>query len=68
MSETCKTCRKEFNEGIWLSPKFGDEKVLLFCSGRCKKKYIKAKLRRIKVEYPKYYSKLIKIKKIKSLP
>jgi len=57
MSEICKTCRKKFNSGIWLSPQFKDEKVLLFCSDKCKNRYLKMKLRRIKVNYPKYHSK-----------
>jgi len=60
MGKICKTCRKEFNFGIWLSPQFKDEKVLLFCSDKCKKKYIKMKLEHIKVNYPKYYTKLKK--------
>ena len=60
MRETCKTCKKEFNSGIWLSPKFKDEKVLLFCSEKCKEKYFKMKLERIKVNYPEYYKKLKK--------
>lgn len=59
MGEICKTCRKEFDSGIWMSPQFKDEKVLLFCSDKCKKKYIKKKLERIKVEYPNYYKKLV---------
>jgi ribosomal protein L24E len=60
MTKKCKFCGKEVDSGIWISPQFKDEKVLLFCSDRCKNKYIKAKLKRIKIEYPKYYSKLIK--------
>lgn len=32
MTETCKTCKKEYVSGIWMSPQFVDEKVLLFCS------------------------------------
>lgn len=60
MGEICKTCRKEFNSGIWLSPQFKDEKVLLFCSDKCKNEYLKMKLERIKVNYPKYYDKLKK--------
>lgn len=63
MSETCKTCKKEFTFGIWLSPQSPDEKVLLFCSEVCKKKYIEMKLRRIKEEYPKYYDKVINLVK-----
>ena len=66
MSEPCKTCRKEFNSGIWLSSEFADEKVLLFCSKNCKKKYLKMKLRRIKTQYPKHYKK-IKEGKIESI-
>lgn len=63
MSETCKTCKKKFDSGIWLSPEFKEEKVLLFCSEKCKKKYLKMKLRRIKTEYPNYYEKLRKSSK-----
>ena len=60
MSDICKTCRKEFNSGIWVSPQFRDEKVLLFCSEKCKNKYLKMKLDRIKVSYSAYYNKLKK--------
>jgi ribosomal protein L24E len=63
MTETCKTCKKKVDSGIFMSPQFVDEKVLLFCSNECKEKYIKAKLERIKVEYPKYYDKIMKSKK-----
>jgi ribosomal protein L24E len=63
MTETCKTCRKEFDSGIWLAPQFADEKVLLFCSEECKIDYLKMKLRRIKTNYPNYYEKLKKSKK-----
>ena len=66
MSESCKTCLKEFESGIWLSSEFADEKVLLFCSEKCKKKYLKMKLRRIKTQYYSYYKK-IKEGKIKSI-
>ncbi len=60
MTEKCKTCKKEADCGIWMAPQFADEKVLLFCCEKCKKGYIKKKLRRIKVGYPKYYNKIIK--------
>src|SRR3989338_8197870 len=60
MTETCKTCRKKFDSGIWVDPQFRDEKVLLFCSEECKKEYLKKKLSRIKTEYPKYYDKIMK--------
>lgn len=60
MSETCKNCRKNFDSGIWMSPQFKDERFLLFCSDKCKKEYIKMKLKRIKINYPRYYKKLIK--------
>ena len=60
MSEICKTCRKEFDSGIWMSPQFKDERVLLFCSDKCKDEYLKMKLERIKVNYPKYYDKIMK--------
>ena len=63
MSEICKTCRKLFDSGIWISPQFIEEKVLLFCSDKCKKDYLKKKLNRIKIEYPKYYDKIIKSSK-----
>ena len=59
MTETCKTCKEQFDYGIWMSSQFADEKVLLFCSEKCKKEYIKQKLKRIKTEYPKYYDKLM---------
>ena len=58
MAETCKFCKKDLNSGIWLSPQFTDEKVLLFCSGKCKEEYLKKKLERIKVDYPNYYEKI----------
>ena len=60
MSEKCKTCHKEFESGIWMSPQFKDEKVLLFCSDKCKKKYVKMKLERIKVNYPGYYKMIMR--------
>jgi len=59
MSEKCKTCKEEFDSGIWLSPQFKDEKVLLFCSEKCREEYIKMKLRRLKWNYPKYYEKVM---------
>ncbi len=62
MSNKCKMCCKEFNSGIWLSPQFKDENVLLFCSDKCKEEYLKKKLERIKSGYPKYYDKLMKTK------
>ncbi|MEK6927474.1 MAG: hypothetical protein AABX11_03500 [Nanoarchaeota archaeon] len=61
MTETCKFCKKEFNSGIWLASQFADEKVLLFCSEKCKEDYLKKKLRRIKAEYPNYYEKIKKV-------
>jgi len=57
---SCKNCKNKFDSGIWISPQFKDEKVLLFCSNKCKSEYIQMKLRRIKEEYPKYYDKLAK--------
>ncbi len=66
MAETCKTCRKKFDSGIWLAPEFVDEKVLLFCSEKCKKRYLKERLNKIKIEYPRHYRK-IKEGKIKSI-
>jgi len=59
MSEKCKACHKEFDSGIWISPQFKDERALLFCSDKCKKRYIKMKLERIKWNYPDYYKKLM---------
>jgi ribosomal protein L24E len=59
MSEICKTCREEFNSGIWVSPQLRDERLLLFCSNKCKERYIKMKLKRIKINYPNYYNKII---------
>lgn len=58
MNEKCKTCKKEINSGIWLSPQFSDEMILLFCSEKCKKDYIKAKLKHIKDGYPEFYEKV----------
>jgi len=46
-----------------MASQFQDEKVLLFCSDKCKDDYIKMKLERIKVNYPQYYNKLIKLGK-----
>lgn len=65
MTEICKTCHKEFDSGIWISPQFKDERVLLFCSDKCKKGYIEKKLNKIKVEYPKYYDKIMNSSKEK---
>jgi ribosomal protein L24E len=62
IKEICKVCKRSFNSGIWLAPQFSDEKVLLFCSKKCKKQYLKAKLERIKSGYPNYYNKLRKSK------
>jgi len=59
MAEKCKTCHKEFNSGIWISPQFADERVLLFCSETCKKEYKRKKLQHIKSSYPGYYKKLV---------
>ena len=67
MTERCKTCRKDFDSGIWMSPQFKDKRILLFCSEKCKNEYIDMKLRRIKVNYPSYYKK-IKDGKINSIP
>jgi len=64
--EICKTCRKKFNSGIWLDPEFVDENVLLFCSEKCKEKYLKMKLDRIRTQYPRHY-KRIKEGKVKSI-
>jgi len=60
--EKCRFCEKEIEDGIWMSPQFKDEKVLLFCSEKCKKEYLNMKLNRIKIEYPKYYDKLLRSK------
>ena len=67
MGEKCKTCNRIFNSGIWLSPQFKDKRVLLFCSDKCKSKYIKMKLNRIKCNYPKYYKKLMESLKNKNI-
>ncbi|MFH1276732.1 MAG: hypothetical protein ABIH82_06490 [Candidatus Woesearchaeota archaeon] len=63
MSETCKTCKEQFDSGVWKAPQFNNEKVLLFCTEKCRNKYLNMKLERIKVEYPGYYQKLLKKKK-----
>lgn len=60
MSELCKNCKERFNSGIWMSPQFLDEKVLLFCSEKCKREYLRRKLERIKGKYPKFYEKIIR--------
>mgnify|MGYP001577977874 CR=1 FL=1 len=62
MNEKFKTCKKEISSGIWISPQFVDEKVLLFCSDACKEEYVKRKLERIKIEYLRYYEKIMKHK------
>ncbi len=67
MSETCKICHEKFNSGIWMSPQFKNEVVLLFCSDKCKNKYIQMKLERIKVKYPKYYCRLMRHGKKRAL-
>ena len=61
--EKCKLCRKECSAGIWLSPQYKSEKVLLFCSTNCRDKYISSKMERIKINYPTFYDKIIKSKK-----
>lgn len=66
MGERCKECKKEIEKGIWLSPEFIEENILLFCSEKCKANYLKNKLRGIKEEYPNHYEK-IKKRKIKSI-
>lgn len=60
MTNPCKNCKKNFSSGLWLSPQFVEEGVLLFCSGKCKKEYLQMKLVRIKAEYPEYYNKIVK--------
>lgn len=67
MSETCKSCKKEFDFGIFLAPQFKDEKALLFCSEKCKEDYLKMKLRRIKSSYPTYYNNIVKSAKTNKL-
>jgi len=68
MAKKCKNCHKEFESGIWIASQFADEKVLLFCSEKCKKEYKRKKLEHIKSGYPGYYKKLIEsLKKGKSI-
>jgi len=43
-----------------MSPQFRDERVLLFCSEKCKDEYIEGKLKRIKSNYPEYYDEIKK--------
>ncbi len=62
MSEICKFCKNEFNSGIWVESQFKDNPVLLFCSEKCKKEFVKMKINRIKTNYPKYYEKVMKAK------
>ena len=56
--EKCKFCREDCSAGIWISPQYKSENVLLFCSTNCRDKYISNKMERIKVNYPKFYEKL----------
>lgn len=60
MSETCKTCKKKADVGVWASSEFVDEKPFLFCSEECRKKYLRQRLGRIKGNYPSYHAKLIR--------
>ena len=63
MGEVCKTPKKKFDSGIWITPQFRDGEVLLFCSRKYKKEYLKKKPGRIKTEYPNYYDKIMKSSK-----
>ncbi len=58
--EVCVVCKKKCQKGIWLAPQFSNENVLLFCSKKCKEKYIQDKLARIKDNYPSFYEKVKK--------
>jgi ribosomal protein L24E len=60
MSETCKICKGNFLSGIWIAPQFVDEKVLLFCSEKCKTNYVDMKLMKIKSNYPRFHEKIVK--------
>lgn len=66
LSEKCKNCEEMHSSGVWISPEFAGNKVLLFCSQECKKEYLRRKLHGIKNQYPKYYEK-IKKNKVKSI-
>jgi ribosomal protein L24E len=60
MPEKCKKCKKEIESGIWESSKFKEQRIYLFCSEKCRDEFIKARLEKIKIEYPDYYQKIMK--------
>lgn len=57
---TCLQCKKKNSSGIWIESKFKENPILIFCSEKCKNEYLKRKIDKIKIEYPKYYEKIIK--------
>jgi len=59
----CKNCQNEASSGIWVESQFKGNSPLLFCSEKCKKEFVKMKLERIKVNYPRYYEKVMKVNK-----
>lgn len=61
ITQSCKTCKKICSKGLWLSPQFIEEKVLLFCSEKCMSEWKTIKLQRVKTNYPEYYSNIIKV-------
>jgi hypothetical protein len=58
MTNNCKFCDKEIVRGIFVSPQFPNEKTWLFCNETCKRKFLKMKIKRINLEYPKYFEKI----------
>jgi len=59
----CKNCKINALSGIWVESQFKGNSPLLFCSEECKKDFVRMRLNRIKVEYPKYYEKVMKLNK-----
>lgn len=56
----CTECKQEISSGIWVESKFKDSSLLLFCTEKCKKEYIRRKIEKIKTGYPEYYKKEMK--------
>lgn len=60
MTEKCKNCKKEIESGIFESSQFKEQRTYLFCSEKCRDEFVKMKLERIKVNYPRYYDEVTK--------
>lgn len=56
----CLECKNKKSSGIWIESKFKESPILIFCSEKCKKYYLKRKIDKIKTGYPKYYEKIKK--------